>query len=177
MGTNINLNVTQISSISALFASTSPIILFCFPEKKETKSKKQRRFCQLNHHHPQFLLDQKYTEAEQITEHNSTIVLRKNMRVFCVESQKKNLGMGTPCCQGLVAFLLKFLNFLQTFIGVSIIIYSAYMLNHWQHHNNFLPPNLDSESSNFGSIMLNKHSLPTPWYCFFSYFHFFLLAI
>ncbi|OIT40658.1 PREDICTED: tetraspanin-20-like [Nicotiana attenuata] len=74
--------------------------------------------------------------------------------------------MGTPCCQGFIAFLLKFLNFLQTFIGVSIIIYSAYMLNHWQHHNNFLPPNPDSEFSNFGLIMLNKHSLTAPWFIY-----------
>nr|DAD20144.1 TPA_asm: hypothetical protein HUJ06_021607 [Nelumbo nucifera] len=34
-----------------------------------------------------------------------------------------------------LAFLLKFLNFLQTFVGVSIIIYSAWMLNQWNKHS------------------------------------------
>ncbi|KAJ8534610.1 hypothetical protein K7X08_016338 [Anisodus acutangulus] len=82
--------------------------------------------------------------------------------------------MATPCCQGFIAFLLKFLNFLQTFIGVSIIIYSAYMLNHWQHHHNYvLPPNTHAEFSNFASILtledgyqLNKNSLPAPWFIY-----------
>ncbi|KAK4344699.1 hypothetical protein RND71_034875 [Anisodus tanguticus] len=82
--------------------------------------------------------------------------------------------MATPCCQSFIAFLLKFLNFLQTFIGVSIIIYSAYMLNHWQHHHQYvLPPNTHAELSNFASILtledgyqLNKNSLPAPWFIY-----------
>ncbi|MCD7461740.1 hypothetical protein HAX54_047001 [Datura stramonium] len=85
--------------------------------------------------------------------------------------------MPTPCCQGFIAFLLKFLNFLQTFIGVSIIVYSAYMLNHWHHHHDVH----DAEFPNLGSIVVschinsvfsaleggyqsNKNSLPAPWF-------------
>ena len=30
---------------------------------------------------------------------------------------------------------MKFLNFLQTFIGVAMILYSAYMLNIWNNHS------------------------------------------
>lgn len=79
--------------------------------------------------------------------------------------------MPTSCCQSFTAFLLKFLNFLQAFIGVSIIIYSAYMLNHWHHHHD------DLQFPNFGSIVvsnsvvpalqqLNKNSLPAPWFIY-----------
>ncbi|CAI9107495.1 OLC1v1006860C4 [Oldenlandia corymbosa var. corymbosa] len=39
------------------------------------------------------------------------------------------------CCQSFLASILKFLNYLQTFMGVSIFIYSAFMLNHWHHHS------------------------------------------
>ncbi|XP_060180529.1 tetraspanin-20 [Lycium barbarum] len=77
--------------------------------------------------------------------------------------------MSTSCCQGLLAFVLKFLNFLQTFIGISIIIYSAYMLNHWQHHHNLH----DAQFSNLASIVafedgyqFNKNSLPAPWFIY-----------
>ncbi|KAL8253049.1 hypothetical protein R6Q59_036742 [Mikania micrantha] len=42
--------------------------------------------------------------------------------------------MRTPCCHSFVAFILKFLIFFQTFIGISIIVYSAYMLNQWEKH-------------------------------------------
>ncbi|KVH94254.1 tetraspanin-18 [Cynara cardunculus var. scolymus] len=42
--------------------------------------------------------------------------------------------MRTPCCHTFVAFILKFLIFFQTFIGISIIVYSAYMLNQWEKH-------------------------------------------
>ncbi|KAI3749591.1 hypothetical protein L2E82_20205 [Cichorium intybus] len=42
--------------------------------------------------------------------------------------------MRTPCCHTFVAFILKLLIFIQTFIGISIIIYSAYMLNQWEKH-------------------------------------------
>ncbi|KAG9447710.1 hypothetical protein H6P81_013838 [Aristolochia fimbriata] len=43
------------------------------------------------------------------------------------------------CCRGFLAFHLKFLNFLQTFIGVSIIIYSVWMLNQWKKHGGHSP--------------------------------------
>lgn len=74
--------------------------------------------------------------------------------------------MPSTFCQGFIAFLLKFLNFLQTFIGISIIIYSAYMLNHWNHHVH------DAQFPNFGSIVasalqeFNKDSLPIPWFIY-----------
>ncbi|XP_057964820.1 tetraspanin-18-like isoform X2 [Malania oleifera] len=42
--------------------------------------------------------------------------------------------MSTSCCRSFLSFLLKFLNFLQTFMGVSIILYSIWMLNQWNHH-------------------------------------------
>nr|GMD27999.1 tetraspanin-18-like isoform X1 [Ipomoea batatas] len=40
--------------------------------------------------------------------------------------------MRKPWCQTFLAFILKFLNFLQAFTGVSITVYSFYMLNQWQ---------------------------------------------
>ncbi|XP_068658038.1 tetraspanin-20-like [Aristolochia californica] len=43
------------------------------------------------------------------------------------------------CCRGFLAFHLKFLNFLQTFIGVSFIIYSVWMLNQWKKHGGHTP--------------------------------------
>ncbi|XP_050207120.1 tetraspanin-18 [Mercurialis annua] len=41
--------------------------------------------------------------------------------------------MKRNCCHISLAFLLKFFNFLQAFIGISIILYSAWMLNQWNH--------------------------------------------
>ncbi|KAK9944913.1 hypothetical protein M0R45_010455 [Rubus argutus] len=48
--------------------------------------------------------------------------------------------MRPTCCQVSLAFVLKFLNFLQAFVGVSIIIYSAWMLDRWNHHIPVFPP-------------------------------------
>eukprot|EP01018_Ginkgo_biloba_P020836 Gb_12923 [translate_table: standard] len=48
--------------------------------------------------------------------------------------------MGCQGCRGFIAFLLKFLNFIQTFIGASMILYSVWMLNHWQSHVHPPPP-------------------------------------
>ncbi|GAY40172.1 hypothetical protein CUMW_050010 [Citrus unshiu] len=42
--------------------------------------------------------------------------------------------MQRNCCHISFAFILKFLNFLQGFIGVSIILYSIWMLDQWNHH-------------------------------------------
>ncbi|KAK4408192.1 Tetraspanin-18 [Sesamum angolense] len=47
--------------------------------------------------------------------------------------------MGTSSCQTFMAFILKFLNFLQAFVGVAMIIYSAYMLSQWQHRPDEFP--------------------------------------
>ncbi|KAL3647686.1 hypothetical protein CASFOL_008654 [Castilleja foliolosa] len=48
--------------------------------------------------------------------------------------------MRTPCCHSFLAFILKFLNFLQAFVGVAIIVYSSYLLNQWNHHHHQFPP-------------------------------------
>lgn len=74
--------------------------------------------------------------------------------------------MATACCQGFIAFLVKFLNFLQTFIGVSIIIYSAFMLNHWHHHHHHVH---DAQFPNSVVSPLqeqSKISLPAPWFTY-----------
>ncbi|GJS77545.1 hypothetical protein Tco_0727426 [Tanacetum coccineum] len=42
--------------------------------------------------------------------------------------------MRRPCCHTFTAFILKSLIFFQTFIGISIILYSVYMLNQWEKH-------------------------------------------
>lgn len=93
--------------------------------------------------------------------------------------------MRTPCCHTFLAFILKFLNFLQTFIGISIIIYSAYMLNQWKHHTPPAPtpynpefklpgdtiPALNSVSDvvfgvGHNGIRLNSHTNPAPWFIY-----------
>jgi len=42
--------------------------------------------------------------------------------------------MGCQGCRVFVAFLLKFLNFIQAFIGASMILYAIWMLNRWNSH-------------------------------------------
>ncbi|KAL0459329.1 UNVERIFIED_CONTAM: Tetraspanin-18 [Sesamum latifolium] len=92
--------------------------------------------------------------------------------------------MRTPCCHSFLAFVLKFLNFLQAFIGVAIIVYSAYMLNQWQHHHHQLPPPHESGTQlptdvinplSFASGLVSSHddafrfnslSLPSPWFIY-----------
>ncbi|KAK6164351.1 hypothetical protein DH2020_001215 [Rehmannia glutinosa] len=93
--------------------------------------------------------------------------------------------MRTPCCHTFLAFVLKFLNFLQAFVGVAIIVYSAYMLNQWQHHPHQFPPPPDESGNrlpadvishlNFASgvvsspddaLSFNVHSLPAPWFIY-----------
>lgn len=100
------------------------------------------------------------------------------------KKKKKHPKMRTPCCHTFLAFVLKFLNFLQTFIGISIIIYSAYMLNQWQHHTpppapmpydpefklpgNTIPALNSISDVVFGvgdnGIRLNSHIILAPWY-------------
>ncbi|KAI3449852.1 hypothetical protein Pfo_006517 [Paulownia fortunei] len=92
--------------------------------------------------------------------------------------------MRTPCCHTFLAFILKFLNFLQAFVGVAIIVYSAYMLNQWNHHHHQFPPPDESgirlpadviSPLNFASgvvsslddeLRFNFHSLPAPWFIY-----------
>ncbi|KAK9053534.1 hypothetical protein SSX86_024608 [Deinandra increscens subsp. villosa] len=75
--------------------------------------------------------------------------------------------MRTPCCHSFVAFILKFLIFFQTFIGISIIVYSAYMLNQWEKHLPIPPsppsplapaPSPDSSDSVFSIFNIGRVS-------------------
>ncbi|KZV28717.1 tetraspanin-18-like [Dorcoceras hygrometricum] len=82
--------------------------------------------------------------------------------------------MRTSWCHAVLAFFLKFLNFLQTFIGVSMVIYSAYMLNQWQcNHKDVSFPNLPPPpavvSFNLNAIGLDFQPLPATWYWRFSH--------
>ncbi|KAI3868253.1 hypothetical protein MKX03_000164 [Papaver bracteatum] len=43
-------------------------------------------------------------------------------------------------CRGYLAFHLKILNFFQAFLGVSIVIYSVWMLNQWNQHTHDIKP-------------------------------------
>ncbi|KAL6564048.1 hypothetical protein OROHE_005288 [Orobanche hederae] len=90
--------------------------------------------------------------------------------------------MRTPCCDTFLAFILKFLNFLQASVGVAIIVYSAYMLSQWQHHNHQFNPtdasgaprpadvvstlNLVSAVVFYrdNALRFDLHSLPAPCY-------------
>lgn len=108
--------------------------------------------------------------------------------------------MRTPCCHSFLSFLLKFLHFLQTFAGISLILYSIYLLNQWNHHNSApprpipapSPANLEEFHVKFGSLpvldrveplklfgegfevvngdKLNSVELPAPWYIIFTLF-------
>ncbi|PWA88448.1 Tetraspanin/Peripherin [Artemisia annua] len=51
-----------------------------------------------------------------------------------------------PCCHTFTAFILKSLIFFQTFIGISIILYSVYMFTQWNQHLPPIPPSPPSPS-------------------------------
>ncbi|GMH20432.1 hypothetical protein Nepgr_022273 [Nepenthes gracilis] len=55
--------------------------------------------------------------------------------------------MRTNCCHSLIAFILKFFNSLQLSVGVSIVIYSFYLLNHWQSGAPILPSPVPAPNS------------------------------
>ncbi|XP_073272273.1 tetraspanin-18-like isoform X2 [Primulina huaijiensis] len=76
--------------------------------------------------------------------------------------------MRTPCCHTFLAFILKFLNFLQTFIGVSMIIYSGYMLDQWHRHHGDVsfPLPLAAVSFNHNVLGLDFRSLPETWFIY-----------
>ncbi|KAF7804572.1 tetraspanin-18-like isoform X1 [Senna tora] len=63
--------------------------------------------------------------------------------------------MRRNCCHSFLASLLKFLNFLHAFVGLSIVLYSLWMINQWNHH---LPIHPTSPSSSSLSIPSNSHS-------------------
>jgi hypothetical protein len=67
--------------------------------------------------------------------------------------------MRRNCCHISLAFVLKLLNFLQAFVGVSIIVYSAWMLNQWNNEIPIppsppLPPSAPSPASSSSSLSL-----------------------
>ncbi|XAR61013.1 hypothetical protein NMG60_11034585 [Bertholletia excelsa] len=94
----------------------------------------------------------------------------------------------TPCCHSFLAFVLKFLNFLQAFVGLSIVLYSVYMLSEYYRHPvpspppTPFPPNFHavrvpdhSSSLNFAAevgsglddgLLFNTLSLPAPWFIY-----------
>lgn len=84
--------------------------------------------------------------------------------------------MRPNCCHFSLAFVLKFLNFLQAFVGFSILLYSIWMLNQWDHHIPQQPPPLPHFSLSLPrSLSLHFTSsinLPPPWYRFLSLFLF-----
>ncbi|CAN1269981.1 TOM2AH2 [Linum perenne] len=67
------------------------------------------------------------------------------------------------CCHVSLAFLLKFFNFLQAFLGISIILYSVWMLDQWNHHLPVSPPPFPAPSSSSSpSVVLSRsHSIAT----------------
>ncbi|KAG2719415.1 hypothetical protein I3843_03G256000 [Carya illinoinensis] len=66
--------------------------------------------------------------------------------------------MRSNCCHFSLAFVLKFLNFLQAFVGVSIIVYSVWMLNQWSHHVPISPPTSAPSPAPSLSLFLDSES-------------------
>ncbi|KAL6961517.1 hypothetical protein U1Q18_039287 [Sarracenia purpurea var. burkii] len=74
--------------------------------------------------------------------------------------------MRRPCCHTFLPFILKFLNFLQTFTEISMIIYSVFMLNQWSNRSKPPPPSSPPPSpdyvhsflSNFHAIVISDHA-------------------
>ncbi|KAI3990791.1 hypothetical protein MKX01_011699 [Papaver californicum] len=69
-------------------------------------------------------------------------------------------------CRGYLAFHLKILNFLQTFLGVAIVIYSVWMLNRWNQHTHDikptpppLAPSPQSSSSSSSLLLVNSENV------------------
>lgn len=62
--------------------------------------------------------------------------------------------MGPSLCRSCLASLLKFLNFLQAFVGVSIILYSAWILNHLRRN----------EPGNGFDFDFDVDKLPAVWF-------------
>ncbi|KAL5859951.1 hypothetical protein ACOSQ4_001247 [Xanthoceras sorbifolium] len=75
--------------------------------------------------------------------------------------------MQPNCCHTSFAFILKFLNFLQAFIGVSIIIYSIWMLDQWNHRIPISPPSPPSAPSPDSSaslyLFVNSRTAESNW--------------
>ncbi|CAL5207098.1 unnamed protein product [Lathyrus oleraceus] len=76
--------------------------------------------------------------------------------------------MRSNCCHFSLAFVLKFLNFLQAFVGVSILLYSIWMLNQWGHYSP-QPPFSQfsfSLSRSFSPHFVSDINLPAPWFIY-----------
>ncbi|KAH7517483.1 hypothetical protein FEM48_Zijuj09G0069600 [Ziziphus jujuba var. spinosa] len=64
--------------------------------------------------------------------------------------------MWQNCCHISLAFVPKFLDFLQAFIGVSIVLYSVWMVDQWENLIPISPP--PSSPPDFSSLSLFLHS-------------------
>ncbi|OMP06387.1 Tetraspanin/Peripherin [Corchorus olitorius] len=64
--------------------------------------------------------------------------------------------MRPNCCHVSFAFVLKVLNFLQAFVGLSIILYSIWMLDQWNHHVPISPPPLAPSPESSLSVFFNS---------------------
>ncbi|XVF21456.1 hypothetical protein REPUB_Repub12eG0091900 [Reevesia pubescens] len=64
--------------------------------------------------------------------------------------------MRPNCCHVSFAFVLKFCNFLQAFVGVSIILYSIWMLDQWNHRVPISPPPSAPSPESSLSILFNS---------------------
>ncbi|KAE8676856.1 Tetraspanin-18 [Hibiscus syriacus] len=64
--------------------------------------------------------------------------------------------MQTNCCHVSLAFFLKLLNSLQAFVGVSIVLYSIWMLDQWKHHVPISPPPLAPPPESSVSILFKS---------------------
>ncbi|XP_061368604.1 tetraspanin-18-like [Gastrolobium bilobum] len=76
--------------------------------------------------------------------------------------------MRPNCCHVSLAFLLKFLNFLQAFVGVSILLYSIWMFNQWDHHvpQPPLPPIPHLSLRHGFGFSVDSINLPAPWFIY-----------
>ncbi|XVF32275.1 hypothetical protein REPUB_Repub17cG0067800 [Reevesia pubescens] len=64
--------------------------------------------------------------------------------------------MRPNCCHVSFAFVLKLLNSLQAFVGVSIILYSIWMLDQWNHHVPISPPPSAPSPESSLSVLFNS---------------------
>ncbi|KAJ0796636.1 putative tetraspanin/Peripherin [Helianthus annuus] len=73
--------------------------------------------------------------------------------------------MRKSCCHSCLAFILKFLNIFQLFVGISIILYSVFMLHQWNKH---LPDSSDAVSTAFNAISLGNmiRDSHSPWFIY-----------
>ncbi|TKY52808.1 Tetraspanin-18 protein [Spatholobus suberectus] len=65
-----------------------------------------------------------------------------------------------------LAFVLKFLNFLQSFVGLSILLYSLWMFNEWDHRVPPPPIPFPLPQPDAFASYLNSINLPAPWFIY-----------